>query len=306
MALGQKHFDHSHGRNPRHSRLQSATRIKRETLNQLGRLSFLAISLLILTSCKVTKSVRNKSTVVVAEKAAEQKVTQPQQLEGKAVTKKIKRPLSTQQKVALYLKIFGPIAQREMKEYKIPASITLAQGLLESGFGEGRLALEGNNHFGIKCHRDWQGGRIYHDDDEKGECFRVYADAGESYRDHSLFLSERDRYAFLFRLGKRDYKAWAKGLKKAGYATDPKYPDKLIRLIERFDLAAYDKKAAKEIITQKEKIPQSNERIYVVQQGDTLYAIARKLQVELSVLKRKNNLKDNTIYLGQELILPKK
>ncbi len=272
----------------------------------MGRLSFLVISLLVLSSCKVTKSVRNKSTVVVAEKAAEQKVTQPQQLEGKAVTEKIKSPLSTQQKVALYLKIFGPIAQREMKEYKIPASITLAQGLLESGFGEGRLALEGNNHFGIKCHRDWQGGKIYHDDDEKGECFRVYADAGESYRDHSLFLSERDRYAFLFRLGKRDYKAWAKGLKKAGYATDPKYPDKLIRLIERFDLAAYDKKAAQEIITQKEKVPQSNERIYVVQQGDTLYAIARKLQVELSVLKRKNNLKDNTIYLGQELILPKK
>ena len=249
---------------------------------------------------------RNKSKVVAAEKAAEQKVIQPQQLEAKAVTEKIKRPLSTQQKVAQYLKIFGPIAQREMKEYKIPASITLAQGLLESGFGEGRLALEGNNHFGIKCHRDWKGGRIYHDDDEKGECFRVYADAGESYKDHSLFLSERDRYAFLFRLGKRDYKAWAKGLKKAGYATDPKYPDKLIRLIEQFDLAAYDKKATQEIITQKVKKSQSNERVYVVQQGDTLYAISIKLQVEVSVLKRKNNLKDSTIYLGQELILPKK
>jgi flagellum-specific peptidoglycan hydrolase FlgJ len=306
MALGKKYFDHSHGRNPGHSRLQSAARIKRKTLNQLGRLTFLAISLLILSSCKVTKSVRNKSKVVAAEKAAEQKVIQPQQLEAKAVTEKIKRPLSTQQKVAQYLKIFGPIAQREMKEYKIPASITLAQGLLESGFGEGRLALEGNNHFGIKCHRDWKGGRIYHDDDEKGECFRVYADAGEYYKDHSLFLSERDRYAFLFRLGKRDYKAWAKGLKKAGYATDPKYPDKLIRLIEQFDLAAYDKKATQEIITQKVKKSQSNERVYVVQQGDTLYAIAIKLQVEVSVLKRKNNLKDSTIYLGQELILPKK
>ena len=151
-----------------------------------------------------------------------------------------------------------------MKHYKIPASITLAQGLLESGFGEGRLALEGNNHFGIKCHRTWQGEKIYHDDDEKGECFRVYEDAGESYSDHSLFLSERDRYAFLFRLGKRDYKAWAKGLKKAGYATDPKYPDKLIRLIERFDLAQYDKKDAQEIVVQTVKTPQSNESIYVV------------------------------------------
>ena len=274
---------------------------------QLGRLSFLSISLLILSSCKVTKSVRNKPTVVTAEKVTTKEVVTPIPTEiTETTTAEIKRPLTTQEKVTQYLRIFGPIAQREMKEYKIPASITLAQGLLESGFGEGRLALEGNNHFGIKCHRDWQGGRIYHDDDEKGECFRVYADAGESYRDHSLFLSERDRYAFLFRLGKRDYKAWARGLKKAGYATDPKYPEKLIRLIERFDLAEFDKKEAQEIITQKEKVPQSNESIYVVQQGDTLYSIAKKLQVELSVLKRKNDLKDNTIYLGQELILPKK
>ena len=193
-----------------------------------------------------------------------------------------------------------------MKQYKIPASITLAQGLLESGFGEGRLAVEGNNHFGIKCHRTWQGEKIYHDDDEKGECFRVYKDAAESYRDHSLFLSERDRYAFLFRLGKRDYKAWAKGLKKAGYATDPKYPVKLIRLIERFDLEQYDKKDAQEIMVQNIKTPHSNESIYVVQKGDTLYSIARKLKVDMNVLKRKNDLKDNTIYLGQELILPKK
>lgn len=227
-------------------------------------------------------------------------------IEVKPVSEKIKRPLTTKRKVAQYLQIFGPIAQREMKQYKIPASITLAQGLLESGFGEGRLALEGNNHFGIKCHRTWQGEKIYHDDDEKGECFRVYADAGESYRDHSLFLSERDRYASLFRLGKRDYKAWAKGLKKAGYATDPKYPDKLIRLIERFDLAQYDKKDAQEIVVQTLKTPQSNESIYVVKKGETLYSIARELKIDLNVLKRKNNLKGNTIYLGQELILPKR
>lgn len=270
------------------------------------KLSLLVLGLFIFSSCKVTKSVRSKPLVVASEKRAEQKITPSSLVEGKAVTEKIERPLSTQQKVAQYLKIFGPIAQREMKDFKIPASITLAQGLLESGFGEGRLALEGNNHFGIKCHQDWQGGRIYHDDDEKGECFRVYTDAGASYRDHSLFLSERSRYAFLFRLGKRDYKAWAKGLKKAGYATDPKYPSKLIGLIERFDLAEYDQKDAQEIRTQKEKVPQANESVYVVQPGDTLYAIARKLQIEVSVLKRKNNLKDNTIYMGQELILPKK
>ena len=249
---------------------------------------------------------RNRPGVDVVEKDSRKEGVSQTTIEVKPATDKIKRPLTTQQKVAQYLQIFGPIAQREMKQYKIPASITLAQGLLESGFGEGRLALEGNNHFGIKCHRTWQGEKIYHDDDEKGECFRVYADAGESYRDHSLFLSERDRYAFLFRLGKRDYKAWAKGLKKAGYATDSKYPDKLIRLIERFDLAKYDKKDAHEIMVQKVKTPQSNESIYVVQKGDTLYSIARELKIDLNVLKRKNNLKDNTIYLGQELILPKR
>ena len=255
----------------------------------------------------MTKSVRNRPGLKVVEKAPKKEgVTPTQAIEVKPATNKFKRPLTTQQKVAQYLKIFGPIAQGEMKQYKIPASITLAQGLLESGFGEGRLALEGNNHFGIKCHQTWQGERIYHDDDKKGECFRVYTDAGESYRDHSLFLSERDRYAFLFRLGKRDYKAWAKGLKKAGYATDPKYPDKLIRLIERFDLAQYDKKDAQEIMVQKVKTPLSNESIYVVQKGDTLYSIARKLKVDLNVLIRKNDLKDHTIYLGQELILPKK
>ena len=159
---------------------------------------------------------------------------------------------------------------------------------------------------GLNAIETWKGGRIYHDDDEKGECFRVYADAGESYRDHSLFLSERDRYAFLFRLGKRDYKGWAKGLKKAGYATDPKYPDKLIRLIERFDLAQYDKKDAQEIVVQTVKTPQSNESIYVVKKGDTLYSIARELKIDLNILKRKNNLKGNTIYLGQELIFPKR
>jgi len=102
-----------------------------------------------------------------------------------------------------------------MKIYGIPASITLAQGILESGMGYGRLATEGNNHFGIKCHKDWAGKRIYHDDDRKGECFRVYKDPKTSYRDHSLFLKDRSRYAFLFDIKTSNYKAWAKGLKKA-------------------------------------------------------------------------------------------
>ena len=193
-----------------------------------------------------------------------------------------------------------------MRLYKIPASITLAQGLLESGFGQGRLAVEANNHFGIKCHSGWSGGRIYHDDDELGECFRVYADAAASYRDHSLFLVDRSRYAFLFDLGKKNYKAWAKGLKKAGYATDPKYPDKLIRLIERYALDRFDQSASVEVALPQPSVPSADTPVYVVQKGDTLYGIARKLHVDVSTLKRLNKLKDNTIYLGQELQIPTK
>ncbi len=112
-----------------------------------------------------------------------------------------------------------------MKAYGIPASITIAQGILESGMGYGRLAKEGNNHFGIKCHKEWNGKKIFHDDDRKGECFRVYKIPAVRIRDHSLFLVNRDRYAFLFDIKPTHYKAWAKGLKKAGYATDPKYPE---------------------------------------------------------------------------------
>ena len=134
----------------------------------------------------------------------------------------------------------------------------------------------------------------------------MYKDAGESYRDHSLFLSDRDRYAFLFRLGKKDYRSWARGLKKAGYATDPKYPAKLIRLIERFDLARYDGKKEVVLATKTVVTNQDLSSLYIVQKGDTLYSIARKLAVDVKQLKQLNRLKNNTIYLGQELILPKK
>ena len=127
-----------------------------------------------------------------------------------------------------------------MKEYGIPASITLAQGILESGDGNSELATKANNHFGIKCHSDWTGESMKYDDDRRNECFRVYSDARESFKDHSLFLSERSRYATLFDLDPIDYKGWARGLKKAGYATDPKYADRLIDLIERHELYRYD------------------------------------------------------------------
>ncbi len=140
----------------------------------------------------------------------------------------------------MYIDSYYMTAIREMEAYGIPASITLAQGILESGNGNSRLAVEANNHFGIKCHKGWEGPYIRHDDDAKQECFRKYASADASYRDHSLFLTSRDRYSSLFNLKKTDYKGWAKGLKKAGYATSPTYAKHLIQLIEENHLYIYD------------------------------------------------------------------
>ena len=147
----------------------------------------------------------------------------------------------SQIKTENYISKYSSVAVDEMNRYNIPASITLAQGILESGNGESRLAVEGKNHFGIKCHSNWNGKTIIEDDDKKGECFRKYDKVADSYRDHSLFLTERGRYSFLFECEKSDYKKWAKGLKKAGYATNPKYPSLLIDLIERYELYTYDK-----------------------------------------------------------------
>ena len=149
--------------------------------------------------------------------------------------------LFTQNKTEVYISNFKDIAITEMNQFGIPASITLAQGILESGNGESRLATEGKNHFGIKCHDNWNGETIIEDDDEKGECFRKYEKVADSYRDHSLFLTQRERYAFLFSLSPTKYKSWAKGLKKAGYATNPKYPSLLIDLIEKYNLDQFDK-----------------------------------------------------------------
>ncbi len=143
----------------------------------------------------------------------------------------------------MYIEKYSALAVEEMYRSGVPASITLAQGLLESRYGLSELAVKGNNHFGIKCH-NWEGGKMYHDDDRKGECFRVYKSADESFRDHSDFLRYRDRYKFLFDLEPTDYKAWAHGLRKAGYATDPAYPQKLIRLIEEYELHKFDLKSA--------------------------------------------------------------
>ena len=139
-----------------------------------------------------------------------------------------------------YIKQYSSLAIQHQKKYRIPASITLAQGLLESGAGRSELARKSNNHFGIKCHSDWRGGRVYHDDDLRGECFRKYKNPEQSYEDHARFLVDRPRYASLFRLKVTDYKGWARGLQKCGYATDRAYANRLIKLIEDYDLYRYD------------------------------------------------------------------
>lgn len=140
-----------------------------------------------------------------------------------------------------YIEEYHELAIKEMNRVGIPASITLAQGMLESGNGNSTLARKSNNHFGIKCHNDWKGKRVYHDDDRKGECFRKYKTVYQSYIDHSDFLTGKQRYASLFELKTTDYKGWAKGLKKAGYATDPKYAHRLIEIIEENNLDRFDR-----------------------------------------------------------------
>ncbi len=154
----------------------------------------------------------------------------------------------------------------------VPASITLAQGILESRYGLSALASEGNNHFGIKCHKDWKGKSMRYDDDAKGECFRVYDSADESFQDHSDFLRYRDRYKFLFDLKTTDYKGWAYGLKKAGYATDPNYPAKLIKYIEDYKLYEYDTMTYEE----SERIAESVEENSEVARGDSDVDFGRK------------------------------
>lgn len=206
-----------------------------------------------------------------------------------------------------YIDVFKSIAMIEMENYGIPASITLAQGILESGSGKGRLAVKANNHFGIKCH-DWTGKRIYHDDDKRQECFRKYKSAEISFRDHSEFLVNRKRYATLFDLKSSDYKGWAKGLRKAGYATDRKYPQKLISIIEQFELYQYDNmvlggnyETIETIEVVDVKVDARTEKEYTVEQGDTLYSISRKYGLTVSDLQKLNGLNSNNIDIGQIL-----
>lgn len=154
-----------------------------------------------------------------------------------------------------YIEIYAPTAVSEMERSGIPASITLAQGLLESNNGNSPLATVANNHFGIKCHKEWTGDTYYQDDDEKNECFRYYQSASQSYTDHTDFLKTRSRYDFLFSYSNTDYVAWANGLKQAGYATNPQYPTLLVDLINRYSLGKYDKMTSNDLAPTKESLP---------------------------------------------------
>lgn len=231
-----------------------------------------------------------------------------------------------------YIDAFKGVAITEMNKYGIPASITLAQGILESGSGSSDLAKYANNHFGIKCTSDWKGKAYYKDDDQKDDCFRVYKDPHESYKDHSEFL-KRKRYAALFELDKNDYKNWAIGLKNAGYATNPKYPELLINLIEKYKLYQYDQsESEREKLAREDKVfkeinanipnekklytpvnvapkdpPKTleNGKYHTVLQGETLYKISQLYKISIDELKSLNQLPDNNIKIGQKLLVVK-
>ena len=207
-----------------------------------------------------------------------------------------------------YIDKYKDIAIEQMKKYHIPASITLAQGLLESGAGKSELARKSNNHFGIKCHA-WDGKRTYHDDDALDECFRVYKSVADSYEDHSVFLATGERYAFLFKFDQTDYINWARGLKRAGYATSPGYADKLIELIERYDLDRYDREAYGHTRYLGPHIPLlANDLVYVLaRQGDTMQAIADEFGIAKRKLIRYNDryrgyvpVKGDVVYLHRK------
>jgi flagellum-specific peptidoglycan hydrolase FlgJ len=241
-----------------------------------------------------------------------------------------------------YIESFAEVAMKEMKLYGVPASITLAQGILETNAGKSELVKSSNNHFGIKCHDSWTGDSVSYDDDAKGECFRKYRSPITSYRDHSKFLTSRPRYSDLFELKPTDYKSWAKGLRAAGYATDKSYSDKLIAIIERNDLDKYDdmtlgkrrrqlkketrKEKVGDVLTQaktaissigkrtREMAEKAQDDIanayrglaHRVTKGDTLYSIANKYEVTIESIKKMNFLETDELSIGQILEIPKK
>lgn len=218
-----------------------------------------------------------------------------------------------------YLKTYKDLAISEMKRSGIPASITLAQGMLESDNGNSELTKKAKNHFGIKCHNSWEGDKFYKDDDAKDECFRKYQNDEESFKDHTDFLVNGSRYKFLFESKSADYKEWAEGLKKAGYATNPKYPEMLIKIIEDNELFKFDDKDASKNIQlaniDNVYLSSGNREIFLtnrikaikVREGDTFFKISKELDIMLWQLYKYNDLdKDSKLSIGQTLYIQPK
>lgn len=257
----------------------------------------LVFLIFLVASCGPKKGIVTKKTSKNNKTEVSTKIEEKDDVNSDNETSKVSNPPTNTEK---YIELYAEIAMSEMRKSKIPASITLAQGILESASGRGRLAVEANNHFGIKCH-GWKGKKIYHDDDRSQECFRKYNYAQSSYEDHSEFLTSRKRYSKLFDLKQNDYKGWAKGLKAAGYATDRKYPAKLISLIERYQLYKYDVLVLGN--TDEDQSQKKSVVTHIVIKGDTLYSLSKKYNTTVDAIKIKNNLKSNDLRIGQELII---
>ncbi len=255
---------------------------------------------------KTTSAIKKENTPIAETKPAKtvKPLLEKDDSETLIATSKVNVSKNT---VEDYINLYSGAAMQSMRTYGIPASIKLAQGILESGSGNGTLCRTANNHFGIKCKEEWTGETVSHTDDAPNECFRKYTTAIESYNDHSEFLANRVYYKNLFTLDKKDYTAWAKGLKKAGYATDPRYPQKLISIIERYKLYEYDQKVLGSdyqfVANKTEEVVATNygaqAQTYTVQAGDTLYGICQKFNSSVDYIKQLNQLNTNTLSVGQ-------
>ena len=241
---------------------------------------------------------------VSTQTSSDVKTSNPQ-TEVLEATSKVK---VTTEIVLKYVDDYKAVAIKNMQLHGVPASIALAQAILESGAGTGNLSQRANNHFGIKCHKGWVGDSVNHDDDALQECFRKYKTVLDSYEDYAAFLISRKWYEPLFKLRKDDYVGWANGLKKAGYATDPKYPSKLIGLIERYQLQKYDAEAlgvqfdsTKSVPVKYEENTVNRQNAHEVIKGDTLYSISKRYNISVDDLKKKNNISNNDIAIGQFL-----
>ncbi|MES2108425.1 MAG: glucosaminidase domain-containing protein [Bacteroidota bacterium] len=276
----------------------------------MRKIVYLFMGLLLVTSCSARKT-------SVRDKLAKKNNKSIQRSRGDAANY---TPITSLQ----YIDRYKDIAIQEMNLYGIPASITLAQGLFESGSGNGDLARYANNHFGVKVSPTWTGKVYYKDDDNHNDAFRVYDTPEDSFRDHSVFLQKKN-YSHLFELDKNDYKGWAYGLKKGGYATNPKYPQLLIGVIEKYNLDRFDRpegsevakiqrvdkvfttidkkedKAIKDSIQNPPVAPVT--KFYTIKQGDTLFNISKRFGVEVDSLKAMNNLGSDKVKIGQKIVL---